>query len=264
MRATTEDQIRLEFLACLQGTLDRVRGQLGNQPFHAALLSPEAMFWSKFERSFSTSFGQRVVERISKLVVVDTDPDEAHSQRRTDVTLTSTQWEEIDKIINYARDASLGGARNVNWHSEVQRIRDAGHFGMGATSTRTIISDLAWRRDGQWSFVSIKTVKPNLDQTAQAKRDLLALATKDDTNEVFFGLPYNPYGEQLNDYAWTVPSRLFDMVGGPPVLIGKDYWDTLGGEGAFQTILHLAIEAGEMFRPTLNDFAHGEIVVKID
>jgi len=36
-----------------------------------------------------------------------------------------------------------------------------------------IISDLWWFKDGINHYMSIKTVKPNIDQTAVAKQDLL-------------------------------------------------------------------------------------------
>lgn len=47
-----------EFRNCVNSTIGRVMGtEQTYRPFHTALLSEEVVFWSAFERSFSTSFG---------------------------------------------------------------------------------------------------------------------------------------------------------------------------------------------------------------
>ena len=54
-----------EFRNCVNDTIERVMGtEQTYRPFHMALLSEDVVFWSAFERSFSTSFGQRVIEEI--------------------------------------------------------------------------------------------------------------------------------------------------------------------------------------------------------
>ncbi len=54
-------------------------------------------------------------------------------------------------------------------------------------------------------------MKPNLDQTEIAKKDMLMLKAADPDCEVFFALYYNPGGENRADYDWTIPSAIFDM-----------------------------------------------------
>ena len=92
--------------------------------------------------------------------------------------------------------------------------------------------------------MSIKTVKPNIDQTAEAKRDLLKLKLADPTAKVYFGLYYNPYGHCRADYNWGPPMRIFNMATDVCVLIGKDYWDTLGGDGFYEELLDIAERVG--------------------
>jgi len=70
MEKKYKDLIRNEFRECVKNTLIRLEGDPTYRPFHEALLSSEALLWSRFERSFSTSFGQRVIERISKYVAL--------------------------------------------------------------------------------------------------------------------------------------------------------------------------------------------------
>jgi hypothetical protein len=77
------DVIAKEFRDCVLNTIKRLDNAETNRPFHAALLSDEALFWSRFERSFSTSFGQRVIEEISKVVALAGGASDACRQKET-------------------------------------------------------------------------------------------------------------------------------------------------------------------------------------
>ncbi len=77
-----------EFRNCVDGTISRVVGtEQTYRPFHTTLLSEEAVFWSAFERSFSTSFGQRVIEEIAQLVALSNGATEAKRQVETSVRI---------------------------------------------------------------------------------------------------------------------------------------------------------------------------------
>ena len=68
MKAEYRDLIANEDRRCVHNTIERIASEPTYRPFHTALLSEEVIFWSRFERSFSTSFGQRVIEELAKLV----------------------------------------------------------------------------------------------------------------------------------------------------------------------------------------------------
>lgn len=72
-----------EFRNCVDNTIKRVSQGSTYRPFHSALLSEEALFWSSFERSFSTSFGQRVIEEIAKIVALSNGATSAERQKVT-------------------------------------------------------------------------------------------------------------------------------------------------------------------------------------
>ena len=62
MKEKYQKQIEREFRTCVEDTISRIQeSDETYRPFHPALLSKEALFWSRFERSFSTSFGQRTI-----------------------------------------------------------------------------------------------------------------------------------------------------------------------------------------------------------
>ena len=239
--------IEREFRDCIINTIRRLEGEETHRPFHEALLSKDALYWSRFERSFSTSFGQRVVEKISKLAAIAGGASEAANQRETPTSLTERQLQAIDAHIGAIRNGRL--ARSPDWPTDLADVIGAGSGGQVVKNR--VISDLWFRRDGVDNYVSIKTVKPNIDQTAEAKRDLLKLKLNDPSCNVYFGLYYNPYGERREDYAWSPPRGVFNFQTDAVVLIGREYWDTLGGDGFYDELIRIAAEVGEETRKRL-------------
>jgi hypothetical protein len=233
-----EEAIAQEFRGCVDNTFRRLEAEPTLKPFHEALLSKEAIFWSRFERSFSTSFGQRVIEKLSQIVALAYGAEEAVIGKRTDCPLTQDQLRAIDAHIYALRSGSL----RPNWAEDLGRILN---IKGGDGLVEQVISDLWYRRGGIEHFVSIKTVKPNIDQTAQAKRDLLKIKVAYPGCNVYFGLYYNPFGEKKSDYKWSFPFTIFDMHNDEVVLIGREYWETIGGDGAYDRILEIACAVGK-------------------
>ena len=76
MEKRYRELIANEFRDCVMGTIGRItQNDQTYRPFHIALLSGETVFWSAFERSFSTSFGQRVIEEIARLAALSNGAD---------------------------------------------------------------------------------------------------------------------------------------------------------------------------------------------
>ncbi|WP_433915338.1 TdeIII family type II restriction endonuclease [Serratia symbiotica] len=77
----------------------------------------------------------------------------------------------MEHHVSQLRDRGSGVI--ARWEDDVQEVLNSQPIGMRFTVR--VISDLYFVRDGIEYFFSIKTVKPNIDQTAEAKRDLLKL-----------------------------------------------------------------------------------------
>lgn len=247
MKAVHEALIEAELRNCVLNTIARLKSEDTHKPFHAALLPEQALFWSRFERSFSTSFGQRVIEQISKLAAESGGATRAETQRATQIEVPTSQLAAIDDHIAGLRDRR--GSDAAGWSETLAAL-----MSVPASTTkqdRRVISDLWWERDGINHYMSIKTVKPNLDQTAEAKRDLLKLKLAEPDARVYFGLYYNPYGETRSDYRWGFPRRIFKLDTDPCVLIGRDYWNTLGGTGFYDELLRIAERVGSETRPQI-------------
>lgn len=241
-----ETKIKIEEIlrACVSGALKRTKKNKTHRPFHQALLTAELVNASSFERSFSTSFGQGPIEEISRLIAVDAGY-EAKRQKETQVNLYKGAIDEIERICSSLR----AGEKKPNWDKEVQKIQA---FQKGDTEVRRVISDLWLKKDGIETFISIKTVKPNLDQTEKAKNDMLLLKAHNPTYEVYFGLFYNPGGINKSDYNWTIPFKIFDMLNDAVVLIGKEYWNTLGNDNTYAELLQVFNDVGEETRKEIS------------
>ena len=240
--------IAQEFRNCVDGTIRRISNRDdGYRPFHAALLSDDVLFWSAFERSFSTSFGQRVIEEVAKLAALSNGAEEAARQRVSNILIDRAQ-EEI--IHHHMQDLRM--SRPVpSWNALLDQLRNTRLSGQ--TDELRIISDLWWKKDGIDNFISLKTVKPNIDQTAVAKEDCLHLSVGIPGCNTYFGLPYNPFGERREDYNFNPPMGIFDFRNDPVVLIGRDMWDTIGGEGCYAELLEIARQVGVETRQRIDN-----------
>lgn len=232
---------------CVAGAISRTTQKIAekksHKPFHMALLTEDIVKVSSFERSFSTSFGQGPIEKISELVAKQ-NGFEATRQKETLLNLYKGAVDEVERICAALRS----GNQKPNWTKEIQTLSA---FNKGDTVVRRVISDLWLKKDNIEYFISIKTVTPNLDQSEIAKKDMLLLKSENSDFKTFFALYYNPNGIRREDYNHSFPMKMYDMHRDECVLIGKDYWDFLGGEGFYEELIEVFAEVGEETKQTL-------------
>lgn len=240
MTNETRKNIEIILESCVSRAIKRTRENKTYRPFHESLLTKELVNASSFERSFSTSFGQGPIEEISQLIAIDSGY-ESKRQKETQVNVYKGAIDEIERICSSLRS----GERKPNWNQEINKLQA---YQKGDTEVRRVITDLWLKKDGVETFISIKTVKPNLDQTEIAKKDMLLLKAHDPSYQTYFGLFYNPGGPKRSDYNWTMPSKIFDMIGDPVVLIGEDYWNQLGDRNTYMELLEVFAIVGKRTR----------------
>lgn len=241
----TETKVKVEAIleSCVTRALERTKKNKTFRPFHEALLTKDLVSASSFERSFSTSFGQGPVEEISALIAMD-NGFLAERQKTIHVNVRKGAIDEIERIISSLRS----GEKSPNWKKEIEKIQA---YSKGDYEVRRVISDLWLEKDGTETYISIKTVKPNLDQTEIAKKDMLLLNAHNPNAKTFFALFYNPGGPARSDYNWTMPFKIFNMHQDESVLIGEDYWNFLGGDGAYVELLTIFDSVGNRTREAI-------------
>lgn len=256
MQEETKQRIRLRIEQKLDSILTRrvaslemdMRDIAQTNPFGSRLVPDEIWKGSKFERSFVTSFGQGVYEQIAYEIALGSGAH-AENQHGEIVTLNTWQEEAINNLLSEQRGSATPQA--TNWQAELDRISSLDTPRRIDVATRF---DLYVRRnDGSEEYYSLKTVKPNLDQTEIAKRDMLRISVAKPDCQAYLALPYNPCGEG-NHYNWTMPNKMFNMNNSPAVLIGAGFWNAVGNdENTFFELLELFEEIGEEYRLRINN-----------
>lgn len=142
--------------------------------------------------------------------------------------------------------------REPNHIKESKEIYKASQ-GNKKSVNRTQTVDIYLERDnGEEIYFEIKTPKPNKNEMRAAKRDLLeiyAMRAKEEIKaKIFLGMYYNPYAPQ--EYQRWTCIKFFDK--GNDFLVGKDFWDFLGGTGAFKDLIKIYEKVGEEIRPELD------------
>jgi len=248
MKKVTKEQITSILQDCVNRAILRVKKDKTYRPFHEALLTKKLVAASTFERSFSTSFGQGPIEEISKILAKSVGA-ETTRQKETLVNVNKGAVDEIERILSALRS----GESPPNWEKEISRITA---FTKGDYVVRRIISDLWIKKEDTEIFISIKTVKPNIDQTEIVKKDLLLLKAHNPQFKTYLGLYYNPGGPKRIDYNWSIPSKIFDMKHDECVLIGSEYWDLIGGKGTYKSLLKIFEKVGNDTRAQLEKIGH--------
>ncbi|MEN8435871.1 TdeIII family type II restriction endonuclease [Clostridium septicum] len=223
-------------------------------PFGYRLVPIEVWKGSKFERSFVTSLGQGIFEQIAR-IIAEGSGAMAENQYVKTIRLNSWQLEKIDNILEKQRkQKNTSKTKTKGSTIKVKTINEELDFLRELETDRyqdvNVLFDLYIKReDGAEEYYSLKTVKPNLDQTETAKKDMLRLMTAEQNSEAFFALPYNPAGEgEIYKSAHAIPYKLFDMDNDNNVLIGKKLWDKIGADNnTYNELLDIFDKVGEEY-----------------
>lgn len=210
------------------------------KPFGSHLVPMEIWKGSKFERSFVTTLGQTIFEKLGKIIAEGTG-SYASLQHDEEFYINTFRNEKIEEILESQRESS----REPNWEKEVEEILSL--HNKDFTQLKVRFDLYVRRQNGHEEFYSFKTVQPNLDQTERAKRDMLRIKSGKPDCGAFFALPYNPSGEG-NLYSFSLPKGLFNMNSSPAVLIGSKLWNKLGeDDNTYDKLIQIFSEVGTYY-----------------
>lgn len=216
-------------------------------PFHVALVPEEIWKGAKFERSFVTSLGMIGWEEIAKIIA----EDKRGYAKRNERIVGKIYQEKSDKIVGILRELEHKSTRKPDWDAEIKEINGV----EGKTLVEvTIVADLYVEDQKTQEKIAfeIKSPKPNSDQTKVSKEKMLLLLNLEDPKitGAYFALPFNPYGTK-DKYDHRHPFRWFNMREDEAVVMGKTFWDLLGGEGTYEALIKIFEEVGEVYKPRI-------------
>ncbi|GBD12469.1 hypothetical protein HRbin24_00476 [bacterium HR24] len=213
------------------------------KPFHEALVPEGVLRTSDFERSFSTALGT-TFEEVAKLIARQ---HYAIAERayKFDVVIPRVALDTIDGIISdISSDGMLG-----RYHDFVRSVCQA--YRGDLVTRRPIVIDLYLKSfEGYELFFEMKSPKPNKDQAVGSVRKLLMVHGVRGAGPphvcTYYAMAYNPYGDNRSIYSENVARKYLDYDN--LVLIGKEFWDLIGGQGAYEEVLELYRQVGQEFK----------------
>jgi hypothetical protein len=243
IEATIRKSLRNKFL--------NYKPESTSMPFHFRLLGKDRMALFSFIHSLNTTFGTSIYEPIA-VALAKTRFSKAESQHILGNQISEEAQITIQDIMN---DLSVA-AKDVNKIEEVERIRLVCQKGrMNRLKTRK--ADLYVEDSDESIFLfDLKTVKPNEGNFEDFKRTLLewcaiklAQHPKAKVNSLI-ALPYNPY-EPKPYQRWTLKGML-DLP--EELKVAEEFWDFLGGDGAYEELLKCLERVGIELRPEIDSY----------
>jgi type II restriction enzyme len=245
-----KDYIEEVIINCLRAKFQHYKPESNNMPFHYRLLGKDRMALYSFIQSLNTTFGTSIFEPVA-VALAQNNFKKVEKQYVIGNQISS----ECQNVIQYIMNSlTLGSAPNKQ--KEIELIRAAASKG-NINKMKTVKVDLYLEtHDGEMFFFDLKTAKPNISNFKDFKRTLLewvGIALTDNPNakvNSLIAIPYNPYEPHPYE-RWTIKGMLDDKE---ELLVGKEFWDFLGGNDAYEDLLDCFEQAGIILRPEIDDY----------
>ncbi|MCX6150496.1 MAG: TdeIII family type II restriction endonuclease [Ignavibacteriales bacterium] len=250
----TENQIKIindAIKNSLKNKFKNYKPETNNMPFHYRLLGKDRMALYSFMQSLVSKFGNSIFEPVA-VALGKLNFIEAKSQQVSGNKIS----EEAQKVIQQIMDSLITGQLDSNKIHEIDQIRNVCKSGALITVKPTKV-DLQLRSlDGTLILIDIKTVKPNRGNFKEYKRTLLewvAAVLSNNPEEKIktaIAIPYNPYEPKPYE-RWTAKGML-DLK--EEIYVANEFWDFLGGVGAYHALLDCFEKVGIELRPEIDKY----------
>jgi len=232
-----------EIETILSGMLTRKLSEYAREtsvmPFLDRLMAPERVALFSFIQSVATSLGISIYEQMSK-ICAGPNSQEVENHVRIGGTLNDAQNAGIKRIVGELRRE----VRRPNKSAETREILSISARG-GVYEKNNDIVDFKMKRDGEEYYFELKTAKPNIGNFVSYKEELLQwVARKQKPVHTYLVFPYNPYAPE--PYQRFTQLNMIDEK--HELLVGKDYWDFLGGFGTYEELLAIFDRVGKNYK----------------
>lgn len=221
-----------------------------HMPFHYRLLGRDRMALFSFIHSLNTTFGTSIFEPVAE-TIASLSFKFAQKKYVVGDTISEQAQSEIQNIMN---DLTVG--KNPNKIEEIERIRKVCNK-RRPNKLKTVKVDLFVQSDdGTAHLFDLKTAKLNISNFKDFKRTLLEwiaifLAKNPDAKvKSYIAIPYNPYEPKPYE-RWTLKGMI-DLDN--ELKVAEEFWDFLGGNGAYSELLYCFERAGIELRPNIDKY----------
>jgi type II restriction enzyme len=222
-----------------------------SMPFHTRLLGKDRMALFSFIHSLNTNFGTSIFEPVAK-ALASANFQSALSQQVAGTKISSEAHNVIQNIMDNLATASS----NPDKPAEIELIRSVCQQGEMRAVRLTKVDIKLVAHDGTLYLFDLKTAKPNVGGFKEFKRTLLewaaaTLADNPSANvQTIIAIPYNPYAPQPYN-RWTMRGML-DLQN--ELKVAEEFWNFLGGQGAYQQLLDIFESVGIELRPEIDEY----------
>lgn len=245
-----KQNIEETIINCLRNKFKNYKPESSNMPFHYRLLGKDRMALYSFIQSLNTTFGSSIFEPVA-VALAKNKFVKAQSQHFVGDKISEGCQKTIQDIMN---NLTVGIPPNKT--AEIELIRKSVNIGK-INNIKTVKADLFLEdAKGVQYLFDLKTAKPNISNFKDFKRTLLEwvgiVLTKNPNLKIntLIAIPYNPYDPQPYE-RWTIKGMLDDKY---ELMVGKEFWDFIGGDGAYEDILNCFESAGIKMRPEIDEY----------
>ena len=220
-------------------------------PFHHHLLGKDRMALFSFIHGLNTTFGisifEPVAEKLAKL---------KHKDATRQYGLNQKISEDAQRKITDIMSKLSIAEEEVSKSREVAEIRKVAQKGELVNLKSSKVDLFVEKRDGSIYMFDIKTPKPNAEGFKGHKQKLLEwcaiyfVDNPDAEIATCIAMPYNPYHPKPYE-RWTLKGML-DLE--EELMVGEEFWDFLGGEGAYEDLLGCFERVGIEMRDEIDDY----------
>ena len=228
---------------------EKIRNKLNNynpethsMPFHYRLLGKNRMALFSFIHSVNTMLGTSIFEKVGELILSNR-AQEVKSQYKDLVGYISEK--AVICIDTIMRDLKSTRRTPCKFKETKEVIAVAKEGNLGDKIKKRVDIYAKMDDDTEYYF-ELKSAKPNINEFTGIKKQLLDwVAIRGSILQpikikTILAIPYNPY-EPEPYQRWTLQG-LFDLEN--EVLVGKEFWDFLGGSNTYEDLLNVFENAG--------------------
>jgi hypothetical protein len=236
---------------CLRNKFQNYNPEPASMPFHTRLLGKDRLALYSFIHSLSTNFGTTIFEPVA-LALGKKNFQSVKSQAKAGVLISTAAHKVIQEIM----DGLATATTSPNKLKEVEAIRKVCQKGKMKKVKPTKIDVWMEKQSGELFLFDIKTAKPNAGGFKEFKRTLLewvaAILAENPKAKVntIIAIPYNPYDPEPYN-RWTMRGML-DLE--KELKVGKEFWDFIGGDGAYEDLLGCFERVGIELRGEIDEY----------
>jgi len=220
-----------------------------NMPFHYRLLGKDRMTLFSFIQSLNTTFGTSIYEPAA-VALAKNNFKKVVPQYIVGNQIFDNCQHKIQEIIN-----NLTVNQKPNKKQEIDSLKDSLQGSINILKPAKVDLFVETSSGEQYLF-DLKTVKPNKGDFQKFKQTLLEwagialTANKNIKIHTLISIPYNPYDPDPYD-RWTMEGML-DLK--HELMVAEEFWDFLGGKGAYIDLLDCFKKAGVKLRPEIDQY----------